>query len=167
MDILQYIHPPDIDLDLIADIDKFENWISNEEHTWLCTLKERRKIFPPIDVPEDWNQFHIYKLNLANDNIVVSIQQLVGNGPESFHITGSSSIAHLPPGSVPLQTTTFQQGQFIAVRPTQGSSEEFWLAKITHVQQNNNQVVSVSLALLDTKIFKCQYVESNERSWNI
>lgn len=133
--------PDLIALDSIADIDKFENWITTEEHTWLTSLKERRKLHPPIEIPQNWNQFHQYKLEINDNNVLISIQDLVGNGPEAFQITGESSIKHLPAGSVPLQSSNFRAGQFVAVRPNSSSSDDFWLAKIISLESSNNDVL--------------------------
>src|SRR5690606_17006386 len=123
------------------DIDKFENWITIEEHTWLTSLKERRRLHPPIEIPPNWNEFHQFKLEINDNNALLSIQDLVGNGPDSFQIRGESSIRHLPAGTVPLQNSNFQVGQFIAVRPTSSSSDDFWLAKIISLESRNNSVL--------------------------
>jgi hypothetical protein len=150
------IFPQPVDAPLISDLHKFGDWISVEENNWLQKFQSDRKLSPPLHTPENWSNFQRFELSPISSTQQLSVQTLVGNGPDSFKIQGDNSIRHITPGSVTLQTSAFLRGQFIALRPSRSSFDEFWLA----------QIVEVDFSQIDVK-YKLHYWERRQDNVNI
>ncbi len=99
--------PTPVDLATIVDLLNFNKHLSAEAVTWLTAVKTRGMLFPEVKLPIDFQDIAQFKLKATVERLV-DLQQLVGNGPESFKITNSNSVHHVEAGKVPLQKASFQ-----------------------------------------------------------
>ena len=125
---------------LISDINKFENWLSTNDQQWLSQFKSNKKLIPIPDIPPNWNHFQEFELQYLEQQYLITVEQLIGNGPEAFLIRGDNSMSYINPEDVHVQNAEFQSGAIVAVRAPKNSKEDFWLATITEVSKERDKI---------------------------
>ena len=134
----QLIKHQNIDPSSISDLHKFESWLSTFDSNWLTHVQDRHRIQNIPEPPNNWTDFSQFKLPAMAAIDTVQIQDMLGNGPNSFVIRGSNSLSHISIGTFTLQETPFQPGQMVALYPSASSTDLFWLGQVVEVLNSND-----------------------------